>query len=142
MFKLNNTTLISRLIEGDFPNYEQVIPAPAKEKILVQRDQFLSGARRAALLTTQDSQSIKIDILKDKMIISKSNPSVGEAKEEVDIVYKGPEMSVGFNPNYLMDVLKVLPKDEVEIELLGPDKPAVIRIEERCLYLVLPMQLT
>jgi DNA polymerase-3 subunit beta len=139
--ELENITIISRLIEGEYPNYEQVIPKEVKEKMIVQREQFLLGVRRAALLTTQDSQSIKIDILKNKMIISKSNPNIGEAKEELDVTFKGSEMSVGFNPNYLTDVLKVVPKDELEIELLGPDKPAVIRVEDWYVYLVLPMQL-
>jgi len=140
-FALENITIISRLIEGEFPNYEQVIPKETKEKIIVQRERFLLGVKRAALLTTQDSQSIKIDILKNRMIISKANPNIGEAKEEIEIDYKGPEVTIGFNPGYLIDVLKVAPKDELEIEVSGPDKPAVIRIEDWYVYLVLPMQL-
>lgn len=140
-FESGNITIISRLIEGEFPNYEQVIPSQVKEKIVVNREQFLLGVKRAALLTTQDSQSIKIDILKNRLIISKSNPTVGEAKEEIETTYRGPEIVVGFNPGYLLDALKVIPKDELEIEVLGPDKPAVMRIEDWYVYLVLPMQL-
>lgn len=140
-FELENITIISRLIEGEFPNYEQVIPPPPKEKIIIQREEMLLGVKRAALLTTPDSQSIKIDILKNKMIISKSNPNIGETKEEIEITYKGPEIMVGFNPGYLIDVLKILPIDELAVEVLGPDKPAVLRIEDWYLYLVLPMQL-
>jgi len=140
-FELENITIISRLIEGEFPNYEQVIPKEAKEKIAIQREQVLLGVKRAALLTTQDSRSIKIDILKNKIVISKSNPNIGEAREEIETSYKGQEITVGFNPGYLIDVLKVAPKDDLEIEILGPDKPAVIRIEDWYVYLVLPMQL-
>ncbi|MFH1853811.1 MAG: DNA polymerase III subunit beta [Candidatus Omnitrophota bacterium] len=140
-FELENITIISRLIEGEFPNYEQVIPAQTKETISVQREPLLLGVKRAALLTTQDSQSIKIDILKNKLVISKSSPNIGEAKEELETLYKGQEMSIGFNPTYLIDALKVVPKDEIEIEVSGPDKPAVIRIEDWYVYLVLPMQL-
>ncbi len=140
-FDLNNILIVSRLIEGEFPNYNQVIPAEPKEKIVVDREQFLLGVKRAALLTTQDSRSVKIDILKNKMIISKSNPNVGEAKEEIEINYKGHEITAGFNPGYLMDALKVIPREELELEVLGPDKPAVIRIEDKYVYLVLPMQL-
>ncbi len=141
-FELENITLISRLIEGEFPNYEQVIPKEAKEKITIDRNQFLLGAKRAALLTTQDSQSIKIDVTKNRMSISKTNPNIGETKEEIEVNYKGHDITVGFNPGYLIDALKVLPKDEVDIEITGPDKPAVIRIEDWYTYLVLPMQLT
>ncbi|MBU1062336.1 MAG: DNA polymerase III subunit beta [Candidatus Omnitrophica bacterium] len=140
-FELQNITIISRLIEGEFPNYEQVIPGQVKEKVLVNREQFLLGVKRAALLTTQDTQSIKIDILKNKIVISKSNPNIGEAKEEIEASYGGHEITVGFNPSYLIDVLKVVPKDELEIDILGADKPAVIRIEDWYIYLVLPMQL-
>lgn len=140
-FDIENTTIISRLIEGEFPNYEQVIPKEAKEKIAVNREQFLLGVKRAALLTTQDSQSIKIEVLKNKMVVSKSSPNIGEAKEEIEIGYRGPEIAVGFNPNYLMDALKVVPKDDLEIEITGSDKPAVLRIEDWYTYLVLPMQL-
>jgi DNA polymerase-3 subunit beta len=140
-FELENITIVSRLIEGEFPNYEQVIPEEAKEKMLIQREEMLLGVKRAALFTTQDSRAIKIDILKNRMIISKSHPNIGEAKEDIEIDYKGQEITVGFNPGYLMDVLKVAPKDELEIDILGPDKPAVIRIEDWYVYLVLPMQL-
>ncbi|MFH1782027.1 MAG: DNA polymerase III subunit beta [Candidatus Omnitrophota bacterium] len=140
-FELGNVTIISRLIEGEFPNYEQVIPNESKDKALVQREGFLSSVRRAALLTTQDSRSIKIDVLKNKMVISKTSPNIGEVKEELEISYKGHETTIGFNPGYLIDVLKVLPKDEFEIDIVGSDKPAVIRIDDWYVYLVLPMQL-
>jgi len=140
-FDLKNITIISRLIEGDFPNYEQVVPKEPQEKIMIQRSQFLDGIKRAALLTTQDSQSVKFEILKNKIVVSKSSPNIGEVREEMDTVYKGQEITVGFNPNYIMDVLKVIPRDEIALEVFGPDKPAVIRIEDWLLYLALPMQL-
>ena len=140
-FDLKNITIISRLIEGDFPNYEQVVPKEPQEKIMIQRSQLLDGIKRAALLTTQDSQSVKFEILKNKIVVSKSSPNIGEVREEMDTVYKGPEITVGFNPNYIMDVLKVIPQDEIALEVFGPDKPAVIRIEDWFLYLALPMQL-
>lgn len=140
-FDVENVTTISRLIEGEFPDYKQVIPEEHKDKVSINREQFLLGVKRAALFTTQDSRSIKINILKNKIIVSKSNPMVGETKEEIEADYKGPEITMGFNPSYLTDILKVIPKDELEIELWGPDKPAVMRIEDWYVYLVLPMQL-
>ncbi|MFA4991354.1 MAG: DNA polymerase III subunit beta [Candidatus Omnitrophota bacterium] len=140
-FEIENITIISRLIEGAFPNYEQVVPKEAQEKVGVNRDAFLLGIKRAALLTTPDSQSVKFEILKNKIVISKSNPNIGEAREEIDAAYKGPEIAVGFNPNYIIEALKVVPKDEIGVEIVGADKPAVIRIEDWYLYLVLPMQL-
>lgn len=140
-FDLKNITVISRLIEGDFPNYEQVVPKEPQEKIIINRGLFLDGIKRAALLTTQDSQSVRFEILKNKIVVSKSSPNIGEVREELDTVYKGHEITVGFNPGYIMDALKVIPQDEIALEVFGPDKPAVIRIEDWFLYLVLPMQL-
>lgn len=140
-FESENITIISRLIEGAFPDYEQVIPQESKEKIVVQREPLLLGIKRAALLTTQDSQSIKIDVLKNRLVISKSNPNIGEAREELETSYGGHDIAIGFNPSYLIDVLKVVPKDEIAIEISGPDKPAVIRVDDWYVYLVLPMQL-
>ncbi len=140
-FDLQNITIVSRLIEGDFPNYEQVIPKEPQEKVMAQRNQLLDAIKRAALFTTQDSQSVKFEILKNKIVISKSNPNIGEAREELEVIYKGHEVTVGFNPNYIADVLKVIPQDEIALEVFGPDKPAVIRIEDWFLYLALPMQI-
>jgi len=140
-FDLKNIMIISRLIEGDFPNYEQVVPKELQEKIMIQRSLFLDGIKRAALLTTQDSQSVKFEILKNKIVVSKSSPNIGEVREEIDTIYKGHEITVGFNPNYIMDVLKVVPQEEIALEVFGSDKPAVMRAGDWFLYLVLPMQL-
>lgn len=141
-FEIDNICIISRLIEGEFPNYEQVIPKKSKERIVINKEQFLLALKRASLLTTPDSQSVKINILKDKVIISKITPEVGETKEEIDVDNKTGELSIGFNPNYLMDVLKNLPQEDVEMELSTPENPGVIRVKDSYVYIVLPMQLT
>jgi DNA polymerase-3 subunit beta len=144
LFEIEGLNIISRLIEGEFPNYEQVIPKETKDKIHLPKERFLMAIKRASLLTTPDSQAIKIEVLKNKMIISKSSPELGESHEEVDVNYQGEELSVGFNPHYLMDVLKNLPSPDIEFELNGPDKPGVIRVKEDYdyIYIVLPMQIT
>jgi DNA polymerase-3 subunit beta len=144
MFKVGNVVLITRLIEGEFPNYEQVIPQQMSYKVKVNTQRFLLGARRAALLTNQDSQSIRIDLLKDKMVISKNTPELGEVKDQIEINYSGKEMSIGFNPHYLTDALKNISQEEIDIEVESPDKAGVIRTTapDKYVYLVLPMQLT
>lgn len=141
-FELGTTTIISRTIEGEFPNYEQVIPPEKPEKIRLPREEFLLAIRRASLWTTQESQSIKLDVAKNKLVVSKQTPELGEAQEEVVAEYQGQELSVGFNPNYLIEVLKNLPDEQVEVELQGPERPGVIRTKDRYVYIVLPMQLT
>ena len=141
-FDLGNTIVISRLIEGKFPNYEQVIPPESPNKVTVSREELLLATRRIGLWSTQDSPSIRFDLKPDELTISKQTPEVGEAHEQLRVQYSGPEFSVGFNPTYLVDVLKVLENGNVEFELPGPDRPGVIRTKDHYLYVVLPMQLT
>ncbi len=140
-FDLGNTQLVSRLVEGKFPNYEQVIPAQSPQKLTIAREDLLLAAKRISLWATQESPSIRLDLKPNQLTLSKQTPEVGEAHEELAATYAGPEFSVGFNPTYLIDVLKVLPEGEVEFELPGPDLPGVIRTKDHYLYVVLPMQL-
>ena len=77
--------VLSRLIEGEYPNYKNVIPERTKKEVKVLRDDFLSAARRASIFTDQDSMAIKLSIKKRKMTISKNTPYLGEAKEEIDV---------------------------------------------------------
>jgi DNA polymerase-3 subunit beta len=149
-FEFDGTTIISRLIEGEFPNYEQVIPKERQkekqEKIHINKGQLLSAIKRASLFTSLDSQSIKLDVFKNKLVISKTTPDIGEVKEEIEMEYKGNEMTVGFNPAYLIDVLKNLQGETVDFELIDAEKPGVFRetlSEENgfYVYIVLPMQI-
>ena len=141
-FDMGKTQLVSRLIEGEFPNYEQVIPKEAKDKLIVPKETLLSAVKRTALFTNQDSAAIKIDLGKDKLVISKNTPYLGEARVEVDAEYKGKELSVGFNPEYLIDFLKNINQETIAFEITDPEKPGVIRMGTEYIYVVLPMQIT
>jgi len=140
LFDLGKVVIISRLIEGEFPDYHQVIPQSSENKVKVDREQFLLGIKRAALLSTPDYQAVKFELFKNKMVISKSTPDVGESREELPVEYSGKEIVIGFNPGFLMDVLKNLHNDIVEFELTDGEKPGVIRINGYT-YIVLPMRL-
>ena len=138
-FHLEHATLISRLIDGEFPNYEKVIPAETKRKVRLDRALFAEATRRASLFTAPNSQAVRLDVSKNRLTFFKESPEFGEVKEEVDVTYDAESLSIAFNPAYLLDVLKVVKADEVELELSGPDKPGVIR-QDGFLYMVLPMQ--
>lgn len=140
LFNINNVLIASRIIEGEYPNYNQVIPKKTNKKIILDRAEFLSAIRRANLLTTPDFQAIKFEIFKDKMVISKSTPDIGESREEIQIDYTGSEMIIGFNPNFLIDFLKNIENQSIDMELIGVDKPAVMRMDDY-LYLALPMRI-
>lgn len=141
MFSFKDCFILSRLIEGEYPNYKKVIPEESKSKVAVIREDFLQAARRADIFTDQESMAVKLTVSPKKMVISKNTPYLGEAKEELKATYTGEEMQIGFNPKYLIDVLKNLEEEEVSFELQGTNKPGVIRKGEEYIYVVLPMQL-
>lgn len=140
LFNIDGVLIATRIIEGEFPNYRQVIPKEINTKVKIKTADLLSAIKRANLLSTPDFQAIKFEIFKDKLVISKSTPDIGESREEVSIEYGQQELMVGFNPQFFIDVLKNIQDDTVPLEFLGPDKPCVLRIREY-LYLALPMRL-
>ncbi len=141
LFDLGSVGIVSRLIEGEFPDYKQVVPPISENKISVNREQLLSAVRRAALLSTPDYQAVKLEAFKNKLVVSKSTPDVGESREELSVGYQGKELVIGFNPVYLIDVLKNLQGESIELEISDSEKPAVIRVNGY-VYIVLPMRLS
>ena len=141
IFQIDETTLISRLIEGKFPNYEQVIPKETKTKTEVDRQEFLACMKRVLVFTSQENQAVKIDFIGDKLLISSRSPS-GEAKEELPAKIIGEDLTIGFNPTYIIDVLKNLDEDKISLAMTDPDKPGLIQSGEDYLYVVMPMQLS
>jgi DNA polymerase III subunit beta len=140
LFDLGDVVIISRLIEGEFPDYRQVIPPQSENKISVDRTLFLLALKRASLLSTPDYQAVKFEIFKNKILVSKSTPDVGESREEIPVGYSGKELAIGFNPHYIIDVLKNLDQEKVEFEITDSEKPGVIRTNGY-VYIVLPMRL-
>jgi DNA polymerase-3 subunit beta len=140
LFDLGDIVIISRLIEGEFPDYRQVIPAQSENKLSVDRTLLLLAVKRAALLSTPDYQAVKLEIFKNKILVSKSTPDVGESREELPVVYTGKELAIGFNPQYLIDVLKNLEEETIGIEISDSERPGVIR-SDGFVYIVLPMRL-
>lgn len=139
-FDFKNTQIIIRPIEGEFPNYSQYIPRENKDKMIVNRQKFLFSLRRADILSTQEYQGVKIELKKDKATLLKTTPQLGEVKEVVDVQYQGAALEIGFNAQYLIDVLKNIDDEDVVFEFTAPDKPAVLR-KENYVYLVLPVKI-
>jgi len=140
LFDIDNILIATRIIEGEFPNYNQVIPKPTKNKISMNTQELLSSIRRANLLATPDFQAVKFEVFPEKIVVSKTTPDIGESREEITVKYGGPEMVVGFNPHFLIDFLKNIDQEQIDMELLGVDKPAVMRLGDY-LYLALPMRI-
>ena len=142
IFQLTETTFISRLIEGRFPNYEQVIPKDQKTTVQANRQELLSAMKRVSLLTSQENQSVKLDFTKGHLLISSRSPNLGEAKEEMSAEVTGEDITIGFNPSYVIDVLKNLGTEQIFLSMTDPDKPGLIKTEDGYLYVVMPMQLS
>jgi len=134
--------IITKLIEGNYLNYRQVILSETKERVTLPRDEFLHALRRAEIMTSEKANSVKLAFGKNNLAITANAPEVGEAKESIAINYKGKEIVVAFNPKYLIDPLNVLPNDEVFIELIDELSPGVLKINGPFLYVVMPMRLS
>jgi DNA polymerase-3 subunit beta len=134
--------LISKLVEGNYPNYRQVIPSETKERVPIVREELLQAVRRAEIMTSDKANSVKFAFTKNNLTITANAPEVGEAKESIAINYKGKDIAIAFNPGYLLDPLKALTDDEVFIELIDELSPGVMKINGPFLYVVMPMRLS
>ena len=142
-FMVGDTVLISRLIEGHFPNYEQVIPQTAEIRLNVKTEELLQATRRVALLTSEKSNSIKYSLRKNQLVISANTEGLGEARDVVGIDYGGEEMEIAYNPQFLVDVLRNIGCDEVFLELTNSLNPCLIRptTGEDYISIVMPMRI-
>ncbi len=134
--------IISKLVEGNYPNYRQVIPNETKERVPLAREELLQALRRAEIMTSEKSNSVKLSFTKNNLAITANTPEVGEARESIAINYKGKDIAVAFNPTYLMDPLKALEDDEIYIELIDELSPGVVKINGPFLYVLMPMRMT
>jgi DNA polymerase-3 subunit beta len=141
-FELNGTQLVSKLVEGNYPNYRQVIPGEARERITLEREVLLNCVRRVSLLSTDKTSSVRLNFTKNNLEITANTPDVGEAKETMSINYRGSDISIAFNPEFLMDPLRNLPNDEVFLELIDELSPGAIKIQTPFLYVIMPMRVS
>ena len=141
IFNLGETILASKLVEGTYPNFRQVVPTEAKERVQLEREALLAALHRASILASEKSQSVKLNFSKNTLTITATTPEVGEAKETLAINYKGKDLTIAFNPQYLMDPLRNLDADEVFLELTDELSPGVVKINAPFLYVLMPMRL-
>jgi len=141
-FQIGDTLLASKLIEGNYPNYRQVIPGDAKERVTLEREQFLNAVHRVSLLSSEKSNSVKLVFSKNNIEIAANTPDVGEARESLAVAYKGREFSIAFNPEFLQAPLRVLTNEEVYLDLIDEMSPGVIKIQSPFLYVLMPMRIS
>jgi DNA polymerase-3 subunit beta len=138
-----STLLMVRLIEGRYPNYQQLIPQNLKKKIYVSRSYLVSSLRRVSRLSNQKSKGVTFSFSKGTLQISSTNPELGDAKEELEVQYDGEEIKIGFNARYLLDALASFEDDNVEINLNDQVSPIVLRPKNDSDYtcIIMPMRI-
>jgi DNA polymerase-3 subunit beta len=134
--------LYSKVVEGSYPNFQQVIPKETHQRIKLDRELFLQCVHRAALVCTEKSNSVKIKLGENSLEITASSPDFGDAHESMAIAYTGPELQVAFNPQFIMDPLRALTKDEVFFELKDEVSPGVFKTLESFICVIMPVRLT
>ncbi|MFO0893977.1 MAG: DNA polymerase III subunit beta [Phycisphaerales bacterium] len=138
----DGAVLISNLVEGTFPPFEDVIPKDLDRRITFDRDHFSSAVRRAALLTNEESKGVRLSFTQESVVLRSRAPEVGEAEITLPLEgFQGEPIEIGFNPQYLTDALKVVDPGEVVIELKAPNKPGVLKAGGEFTYVVMPVNL-
>jgi DNA polymerase-3 subunit beta len=142
-FKVGSVTIISRLIEGSFPNYDQVIPKKHEVQIKLSVKEALQAVRQMSTLAMDKASAIRFTFAKNTLRISASAQGLGSGEAEIDIEYNGQLLEIAFNPQFLIDILKNSDDDVVAMELTGSLNPALVRPMKDPNYLcvVMPMRL-
>lgn len=139
----DDTTVVMRLVDGEFPDYTRVVPVGNNKEVTIKREIFLHSLKRMAILSSEKFKGIKFDISTDSMEISSSNPELGEAREELEVRYNGDKIVTRFNARYLIDVLNIISDEEVILLLRDEMSPAILKKagSEELMAVVMPMRL-
>lgn len=140
VFEIGDTTLSTKLIDGTYPNYRQVIPANFDERVVIDREELLTAMKRVSVVTTDKSNATRLTFNDNTLVIVTQTPEVGEARETIPVKYAGKEITVTFNPEYVMDPLRNLDTDEIFFDLSNGHSPATIKCELPFLYVLMPLR--
>src|ERR1700690_4480771 len=124
---VDSVYLYSKVVEGNYPNYQQVVPKETHQRLKLERELLLQCVHRAALVCSEKSNSVKIKLTSNLLEITASSPDFGEAHESMAIGYSGPDLQVAFNPAFVIDPLRALTKDEGFLELKDEVSPGVFK---------------
>jgi len=136
-----NVVISSNLVEGNFPKYEDIIPTDYDKKLTLSTEATLSAVRRASLLASEESRGIKISVEKERIVFSGRAPETGDAQVDMPVEYKGEPIEIGFNPQFLVDVLRVMKTPDFDFELGQSDRPGLIKSGTSFLYVLMPINL-
>lgn len=143
VFKMRDVTVVMRLLDGQFPEYRQVVPDNQKIMLNINRKLLVDSLRRVSILSSDRTLGLKLTLKPGMLRVNTSNPDLGEAKEDIEIEYSGSGMNVGFNARYLLDALATINTDSIDLSLEDDLSPGVFRPAGELAYtcVVMPMRL-
>ena len=143
VFEFDNTTVVSRLIEGEYFKIDQMLSSDYETKVTINKKELLECIDRATLLVKEGDKKPIIINITDGVMELKINSTVGSMNEEIDITKQGKDLMIGFNPKFMIDALKVIDDEEIDIYLVNPKAPCFIRdVKGKYIYLILPVNFT
>ena len=139
----NGVDLMVRLVDGEFPDYRQVLPSAFKRSIQLRTDRFADALRRVAIVATDRNHSVRFAFQEDGLVLSASNVDMGDAREEVPAEIQGQPLVTGFNLKYFQDILGATKSDRIQLEMGDALDPCIVRIPDRddCEFVVMPMRM-
>lgn len=143
VLKKDRTVVVMRLVDGEFPDYARVIPKANEYSAVIPCDLFFHALRRMAILSSEKSKGVKVSLKSGLLEISSSNPELGDAREELEVDFQGPDITIGFNARYLIDILQVQTAEQVRLFVKDNLSPGLLRPEgdPSFLAVVMPMRL-
>lgn len=143
LFKLEEKEVLSRLVEGSYPNYENVIPTSNEKIINVGKDDILRSLRRASIIGKEKTSTVVFDIERERLLVSASNPEVGDYNDEIDITFSGEPLKIAFSARLLIDAIAAIESDRVLIKIDQPLSPVLIVSDSDDSYksVVMPVRL-
>lgn len=143
LFNITNIEFLSRLVDGTYPNYDNVIPKENEKRLIIARDNFIKVLRRVSIMSKERASAVRFDIDSDRMCVSSSSPDIGEAKEDIEVKYNGEKMTLGFNAKYLLDVAGAMSGEMMLLELHDPLSPVLLKEEKSEDYkcVIMPMRI-
>src|SRR3989338_6656640 len=143
VFKKKNFVLVSRVIDGQFPNYEVVLPKNNDKRVILNKDVLIHALKRVSLLSDEKSKMVKFNIEKDNIELLSDTAGIGEAKEKVDVKYKGEGLSIGLNARYILDIMSAVDSNEIILDIKDSVSPTLFMQmnDENYKCVIMPMRL-
>lgn len=143
VMKKEDTLINIRLLEGEFPDYNKVIPTDNNKNIIIDKAMILSSLKRVSILSSDKIKGVKFNFVSSRLTLSSSSPDIGDATEDIDIDYKGEDIEIAFNARYFIDCLETIDEEKIQIKLKDPLSPGIIRSAKDgdYTYIIMPMRL-